>query len=208
MKNKIGLALLGLALIAGSAPANATVQQFDFTFTNTVLPGNGCCGPFDVSAILTATLVGTNYDVTGITGTVTEGSGSPGTYAITGLIPGSSDPLNLFTFDNVIHSTGGIAPFSLDSGGIAFYATAPSFYGETNVTPSLSLSAFNVWGNGGSSYTLGTTASYDVNSPFNGVATITAVPEASTWALMLLGFAGLGLAGYHKTKKTLAFAAA
>ncbi|MBV8440123.1 MAG: PEP-CTERM sorting domain-containing protein [Hyphomicrobiales bacterium] len=29
--------------------------------------------------------------------------------------------------------------------------------------------------------------------------TLTAVPEASTWAMMLAGFAGLGLAGYRRT---------
>ena len=30
----------------------------------------------------------------------------------------------------------------------------------------------------------------------------TAVPEPSTWALMLLGFAGLGYAGYRRSKKS------
>ena len=34
-----------------------------------------------------------------------------------------------------------------------------------------------------------------------------AVPEASTWAMMLIGFAGLGYAAYRKTKtKRMAFA--
>ena len=28
---------------------------------------------------------------------------------------------------------------------------------------------------------------------------ITGVPESSTWAMMLAGFAGVGLLGYHKT---------
>jgi PEP-CTERM motif len=28
-----------------------------------------------------------------------------------------------------------------------------------------------------------------------------AVPEPSTWAMMLLGFAGLGFAGYRRTRK-------
>ena len=31
--------------------------------------------------------------------------------------------------------------------------------------------------------------------------TLTAVPEASTWALMLIGFAGIGVAGYRATQK-------
>jgi hypothetical protein len=31
--------------------------------------------------------------------------------------------------------------------------------------------------------------------------TLTAVPEASTWALMLIGFAGIGVAPYRSTQK-------
>jgi len=33
------------------------------------------------------------------------------------------------------------------------------------------------------------------------------VPEPSTWAMMLLGFAGLGFAGYRRTRKALSIAA-
>jgi hypothetical protein len=33
---------------------------------------------------------------------------------------------------------------------------------------------------------------------------VTAVPEASTWAMILLGFAGLGYAGYRRTRDPLA----
>jgi hypothetical protein len=31
-----------------------------------------------------------------------------------------------------------------------------------------------------------------------------AVPEISTWAMLLLGFAGLGLAGWHQSRKPAA----
>jgi hypothetical protein len=34
-----------------------------------------------------------------------------------------------------------------------------------------------------------------------------AIPEPSTWAMMLVGFAGLGFAGYRVSRKTAAFAA-
>jgi hypothetical protein len=34
-----------------------------------------------------------------------------------------------------------------------------------------------------------------------------AIPEPSTWVMMLLGFAGLGFAGYRVSRKTAAFAA-
>ena len=50
----------------------------------------------------------------------------------------------------------------------------------------------------GPSYSGGTTALYEPYNVSNW--TITAVPEPSTWALMLAGFAGLGFAGYRKMK--------
>jgi hypothetical protein len=37
-----------------------------------------------------------------------------------------------------------------------------------------------------------------------GTFTLTAVPEASTWALMLIGLAGLGIAGYRASQKRAA----
>jgi hypothetical protein len=37
-----------------------------------------------------------------------------------------------------------------------------------------------------------------------GTFALTAVPEASTWALMLIGFAGLGIAGYRASQKRAA----
>ena len=39
----------------------------------------------------------------------------------------------------------------------------------------------------------------------NGV--VAGTPEPSTWAMMILGFASLGFAGYRKARKTAAIAA-
>ncbi len=40
-----------------------------------------------------------------------------------------------------------------------------------------------------------------------GTFTLTAVPQASTWTLMLIGFAGLGIAGYRTSQKRISAAA-
>jgi hypothetical protein len=37
--------------------------------------------------------------------------------------------------------------------------------------------------------------------------TITSVPEPSTWAMLTIGFAGLGFAGYRASRKSAALAA-
>ena len=46
------------------------------------------------------------------------------------------------------------------------------------------------------------TGSFDItDDEFDYVLTIAAVPEPSTWGLMLLGFAGLGFALYRRSVK-------
>ena len=51
-------------------------------------------------------------------------------------------------------------------------------------------------------YTLSTTASVAKASNSGVTLTYTAVPEASTWAMMLAGFAGLGLVGFSRARKS------
>jgi PEP-CTERM motif len=49
-----------------------------------------------------------------------------------------------------------------------------------------------------------------VNSKVLGIGgsvTTTAIPEPSTWAMMLIGFAGLGFAGYRASRKSIDFTA-
>jgi hypothetical protein len=49
------------------------------------------------------------------------------------------------------------------------------------------------------------TGTFDItDDEFDYVLTIGSVPEPSTWALMLLGFAGLGFAGYRRSMKVAA----
>jgi hypothetical protein len=50
-------------------------------------------------------------------------------------------------------------------------------------------------------YGAGLTLTTSVNT---GVGAATAVPEPPTWAMMLLGFAGLGFAGYRASRRAAA----
>jgi hypothetical protein len=47
---------------------------------------------------------------------------------------------------------------------------------------------------------------YVVFAPNNGVGNTPAVPEPSTWAMMILGFLGVGFLAYRRKNKTLGFA--
>ena len=186
MKASFAVAALAIGLgCLGVSSANAA-QEFTLDYNDGTA--------WDASAQITATLNGGVYDITNITGTVTEN----GTvYDITGLLSSTS----YFSFDNEIFGTAG--HYYLDSNGIAFNTTAPTYYPlqnqPTSVPPvTTAPSEFNIWGIDGNSYAttsfyqLANTANDDVNRTFNGTATISAVPEAANWAMMLIGFCGLG----------------
>jgi hypothetical protein len=70
------------------------------------------------------------------------------------------------------------------TGGLPVFATAPGIFEATIVD------------NGTS----------DIGSSFTFTLVPGAVPEPSTWAMMLLGFAGLGYAGYRKARQAVASA--
>jgi hypothetical protein len=74
-----------------------------------------------------------------------------------------------------------------------------------NTNPNLDV-GFNLWSNNNGSYT-GFIAG---NSPtagqpiiyLNETGALTAVPEASTWAMMLAGFGGLGFAAFYRSRRS------
>jgi hypothetical protein len=195
--------VINFGVSVGALPANATT--FDLEFANSVLPSNGCCGPFTVSAIVNATFDGTNYIVTSLTGTVSEGSPAT-TYNIIGLLPANNNN-GYFGWDNVVTATGGSAPFGLTSGGIVFTAAGPDYYAADPTNP-VSPAEFNIYSDNNGS-TLLTMASNNVNAPFNGDLSITSIDEGSAGEtplpaalpLFASGLGALGLLARRRKKK-------
>src|SRR4029077_4721770 len=128
--------------------------------------------PFPGSGTITATATGSTgvWAIDTITGIV---NGSE----ITGASPFRSGDNLLFTNGFAFASTVGISFETAAGQSVNIFSfdgqmTPPTgnAYGEFTANPG----AFGV-----------------------GTFTLTAVPEASTWAMMLIGFAGLGVAGYR-----------
>jgi PEP-CTERM motif len=163
------------ALVVGSigsffASAPAKASLYEITFTG---------GAFTLDAFADIDI---SNNVTSFTGTVT-GPGLSPTTVISGLEAPGSNPL-FAGIDNKFDPAG--APF-VSNGGIDF--TAGAF-------------AYNLYstGSGPFAYFLSTEnpdgTFYNPGDP--GVISVAAVPEPSTWAMMILGFAGIGFMAYRR----------
>ena len=166
-----------LPLAAASEPAGAEV--FDWSLTG---PAPGLGGvPFPGSGTITATLTSSPgvWDIDTITGMV---NGSE----ITGTSTFRSADNQLFTNGFAFVSTTGISFDTVGGDMVNIF----SFFGQG--TPPT-----------GNAYAeLSTLGGFGV-----GTFTLTAVPEPATWAMRLIGFAGLGVAGYCASQKRAAHAA-
>ena len=166
---KVLAAVTFVACLAFAGASSAATYAFNFTDTSNT---------FTASGLLTTsnTLNAVNgYDVTAISGTVT---GNPAVDFITGLVPNPNQPNptnnGAFIYDNVLFTPGQ----ALDVNGLLFNTSA---------------GVYNLWMNSSRDaelYTYGAPGALDVH----GALTITAVPEPMTWAMILIGFGGLGLA--------------
>jgi hypothetical protein len=123
------------------------------------------------------------YDITKVSGSVT-GYGAVSIVSSDGQTGGGT---NVLPIDNVFYPSG---PY-FDSDGFAFKFT----------TQTPQLVGGGIWSNGGDSYQL-----FIGNWAFNEsgglqVTQVTAVPEPSTWAMMVLGFLGVGFMAYRRKGK-------
>ena len=169
------------AAVLAPAAANATVYHFSFETTD---------GVFTVSG--SATTANTRhsaggYDLLTLSGTVSGPSGGS-----ISLIADPSQPAafnnGTWIYDDVLFPHA--APF-VDNSGLLFSAGG---------------SAFNWYSIGLQTY-LSSNVSEGAYNPGELVGSVSLnTPEPSTWAMMLVGFAGLGFAGYRGSRRTTATA--
>ncbi len=122
----------------------------------------------------------------------------------------SSNPTPIFSFTGALTQvpvsdwTGNIGPYS----SIVWWTAAASGMFET-VDGLYSVVGPQVYSGpeGAPVFAPGVFAGTDVTNGLSGSLTVTAVPEASTWAMMLIGFAGLGFAGHRTARKATPVAA-
>jgi hypothetical protein len=174
----IGLGLIGMASFATSA-AQATV--YDYTFLSTSGgPVVAMSGSFTTAT--PATLTG--VEITHMTGTlfgagdtVLDAFGNPNYPAA------SVSPDGAFIYDNALFST---QPY-LDNNGVLF-TTQNNPTGYWNLF-STDTAVYQLYESiPGIGYTVAET----------GTLTVAAVPEPATWAMMILGFLGVGFVAYRR----------
>jgi hypothetical protein len=179
-----------LTLTAFAAPAGAATMTFDWTLAGPAtnlggfgLPGSGS-GTFTVTT-------GAKGDL------ITEMTGEIGGNAVSLLSPGTSGSDNLL-FPIGTSFKGGVSVLDLDTSGIAV---------------STALGDFHIFGDG-SPFSIGTVSGNDIfETGPNGfgvgtLAVAAAVPEPSTWAMIILGFAGIGFMAYRRRQSGTELSAA
>jgi hypothetical protein len=171
-------------LAAGLAGAPAQAAVYDWTADIPIIGGGAIMG----SGQLT---IGAGNLVTQISGTYGAAT-LTGALAPVGTVIGGTATGN----DNLAFFPA--APTFLDNSGLGFDVNKDPGAGEGTVVNIFSTSSGGYTDNG-STLISGT--------GFSLTPATAAVPERSTWALMLLGFAGLGLAGYRASRRRAQIAA-
>ena len=174
--------LLAAAAAAGllsPAAANASVYNFTFESFDSELTAGG------------KITVNTDDEVTVVSGVI-SGLADQTITAVTSnpnFSGAAYSPDGSFIYDNLYHAAG--MPFDVD--GLLFVtAQNPGGY-------------WNLWGTSPGNYSLWeSVGSYNYPIEESGTLSVAAVPEMSTWVMMLTGFAGLGFASYRASRRTAA----
>jgi hypothetical protein len=185
--------LLGIAALSTSAKAELVI---DITQqgSNVVATGFGTLDTTDLTSASTSSPA--SAGVNGNDAFVTIGSGSAAVYG------GFSGPASFGSGGSgfAASSTSG-SVFGIFAGGPSLFAptgyTSGSFISGSATYDSTTIAGLDLTP-GTYTYTWGTGP--DADSLVVNIGTVSPVPEASTWAMMLLGFAGIGFMAYRKRK--------
>jgi hypothetical protein len=182
--NKIGAFLATCALFGAATAVPATAAIYDFDYTGTM------SGNLILTTSNTLDAVG-GFDITAISGTF---GGDPITSLVSNPNQPNSSTSSTFTWDNVLFPSGVRA---FDRFGVAFTTADGTF----NVFDAIA---------DGSGGTVATPYGLIVGATgveTFGTGTLTAaVPEPSTWAMMILGFLGVGFLAYRRKNGAPRFA--
>ena len=179
-------------ILAFAAPASAALWTVNYTS----IGGAPLSAQLNITTSNVLNVFG-NYDITAISGNL-DGE------AITGLLangnqPGTSTVAGgLWTIDNNLRPT---APW-FDNAGLGFM-TATRLANLFSVDPAIPPAV----GSPTTNYTMGTSIGGGYSNFSDGTVEVSgSVPEPATWAFMILGFGGAGMALRRKRRAVTAFA--
>jgi hypothetical protein len=179
------VSLTVLFFLASASASYADVFNFDFN-------GPSVSGTGTFTGSLQSPGV---YDITAASGSITDSADSPSTYTISGATTspdfGSAD--NLLYFPAGPNSNQGYANTSsyLDTGGITLSTFGGVIFNLYDFQNAYGLANSTDDPSGG----LG---GPPINEAIDNFSVTAAVPEPSTWAMMILGFFGLGFMAYRR----------
>ena len=179
-----------LTFTAFAVPARAATVTFDWTLAGPATSLGGFGAPGSGSGTFTVT-TGTNGDlITGMTGEI-------GGNFVTLLPIGTSGSDDLL-FPIGASFKGGVSVVDLDTLGIAVSTTLGEFhiFGDGSPFSSGTVSGNDIFEAGPNGFGVGT------------LAVAAAVPEPSTWAMMLVGFCGLGFIAHRRRIRNTALSVA
>ncbi len=170
------IASLATTMLLAALPANATVYKFTFESFDSELLATGeiTVNPADEVTAISGLISGLTDQTIGSV-TLNSNFSAP-----------AYSPDGSFIYNDLYYPSG----LAFDIDGVLF-ATAQNPDGY-----------WNLWGNSPGDYSLWESAnSYNYAIEESGTLSVAAVPELSTWAMLGLGFAGLGVAGRSRARR-------
>jgi hypothetical protein len=207
------VAALGLLALAGEAQASVVTASLNIPDPSAGLPA-GTLGTITLTDFGSGATAGVTVDVALITGVNFVNTGGPHTPFVYDL---SATPSSIVFPVGSPFSAAGLSsatPFGTFNHGVDMTGgngAAGSKHGPLDFTINGITTADFITGSGGDFFAadLIFLSSGKTGTVAAGTLVMAGVPEPSTWAMMILGFAGIGFTGYRRSRKsTLAFTAA